>query len=99
MKEMIDIHVVLATVDDMDHWDEQAEDATEKFNELLHYLYAKADDDIEVEQFERIIQHVWEFWSKDQHLVEIDHEDLQDWVDHLLATWDDEDSTDQNDDY
>ncbi|WP_422121168.1 hypothetical protein [Neptunicella marina] len=96
---MIDIHVVLATVEDMDHWDEQAEDATEKFNDMLHYLYDKADDDIEVTQFERIIQHVWEFWSKDQHLVEIDVEDLQDWVDHLLATWDDEDSTGQNDDY
>lgn len=93
MKEMIDIHVVLATAEDMmDDWDEQADDAAERLNEMLHYLYDSVDDDIETQQLENMIQHIWEFWSKDQHLVDIDAEDLQDWVDQLVATWDDVDS-------
>ena len=93
MKEMIDIHVVLATAEDMqDDWEDQADDAAERLNDMLHYLYDSVDDDIETQQLENMIQHIWEFWSKDQHLVDIDAEDLQDWVDQLVATWDDGDS-------
>ncbi|MDN4504209.1 hypothetical protein QX776_17510 [Alteromonadaceae bacterium BrNp21-10] len=99
MKEMIDIHVVLATDEDMQHWDEDADLALERFNDMLHYLYDSVDDDIEMQQLENMIQHIWEFWLKDQHLIDIDAEDLQDWVDQLVATWDDVDSnllTDDN---
>lgn len=90
MKNLIDIHVVLATVDDLDTWEEQAEEATEKLNTILHMLYDRADDDIEVSRLEKLFQHVWENWREDSHLLEIDDLDLLDWVDHLLATWDDE---------
>lgn len=50
MKELVDIHVALATSEDMDVFDEeQAEEAAEQLNIILHMLYDKADDDIEVE--------------------------------------------------
>ncbi|WP_438863704.1 hypothetical protein [Neptunicella sp.] len=98
MKEMIDIHVVLATAEDMQQWEDDAEDVAERFNDMLHYLYNAADEDIETEKLEQIIQHVWEYWSKDQHLIDIDAEDLYDWVDQLLATWDDGDSNSLDDD-
>ncbi|WP_416304850.1 hypothetical protein [Neptunicella sp. SCSIO 80796] len=98
MKEMIDIHVVLATAEDMQQWEDDAEDVAERFNDMLHYLYNAADEDIEIGKLEQIIQHVWEYWSKDQHLIDIDAEDLYDWVDQLLATWDDGDSNSLDDD-
>lgn len=90
MKHLVDIHVVLATAEDFDLWEEQAEDAAEKLNMILHMLYDRADEDIESEKLENLLQHVWENWREDSHLLDIDDVDLRDWVDHLLATWDDE---------
>ncbi|MCC2604375.1 hypothetical protein [Planctobacterium marinum] len=90
MKEFFDIHVVLATAEDMDVFDEeQAEEAAEQLNTILHLLYDKADEDIPVEQLENMVQHVWENWREDADLLSIDAQDLSDWVDQLLATWDD----------
>lgn len=90
MKELVDIHVALATAEDMDVFDEEhAEEAAEQLNMLLHLLYDKSDDDVSVETLEAMIQHVWENWREDQDLLGIDPQDLSDWVDQLLATWDD----------
>lgn len=90
MKNMVDIHVVLATVVDMEYWDEQAEEAADRLNSLLHMLYEKADEDIDSATLENMIQYIWENWREDSHLLDIDEDDLYDWVDQLLATWDDE---------
>jgi predicted ArsR family transcriptional regulator len=90
MKHFVDIHVALATVEDMDYWDEQAEEAADKLNSMLHLLYDHADEDINSESLENMIQYIWENWRQDSHLLDIDEDDLHDWVDQLLATWDDE---------
>ena len=90
MKHFVDIHVALATIDDMDFWEDQAEEATDKFNSMLHLLYDHADDDIDSTSLENMIQYIWENWRQDSHLLDIDDDDLHDWVDQLLATWDDE---------
>ena len=90
MKHMIDIHVTLATVEDMDFWEDQVEEATDRFNSILHMLYEKADEDIDSVSLENMIQYIWENWREDSHLLDIDEDDLFDWVDQLLATWDDE---------
>ena len=89
MKHLVDIHVVLATAEDMEFWDELAEEAADKLNIILHMIYDHADEDIKTERLERIFQYIWENWREDSYLLEIDEVDLQDWVDHLLATWDD----------
>lgn len=90
MKYMVDIHVVLATVDDMEFWDDRAEDACDRLNAILHMLYDKAEEDINSTSLENMIQYIWENWREDAHLLDIDEDDLYDWVDQLLATWDDE---------
>lgn len=90
MKNLIDIHVVLATVEDMDFWDDRVEEATDRFNTILHMLYDQADEDINSTSLENMIQYIWENWREDAHLLDIDEDDLYDWVDQLLATWDDE---------
>ena len=89
MKHLIDIHVVLATPEDMDLWQGQEEEAADKLNTILHMAYDRADEDIKVERLEKILQSIWENWREDSHLLELDEVDLVDWVDHLLATWDD----------
>jgi hypothetical protein len=89
MKHLVDIHVVLATAGDMEQWEEQAEDAADKLNHFLHCLYDKADDDIASTQLERMMQHIWETWSQDTQLMDIDDTDIVDWVDQLLASWED----------
>jgi hypothetical protein len=90
VKELVDIHVALATAEDMDVFDEyEAEEAAEQLNVILHMLYDRVDDDIQVDTLEKMIQHVWENWREDPDLLGIDAQDLSDWVDQLLATWDD----------
>lgn len=90
MKNSIDIHVALATLDDMEIWEDNAEEAMDRFNSLLHMLYDNADEDIETVSLENMIQYIWENWRNDSHLLDIDDDDLFDWVDQLLSTWDDE---------
>ncbi|AWL11885.1 hypothetical protein HMF8227_01410 [Saliniradius amylolyticus] len=96
MKSLIDIHVVLATQDDMQFWDEEAEDAADRLNEMLHYLYQQVDEDIPVPRLELMLQKVWENWHQDPHLIDSDVTELFDWVDHMLATWEDDDSDNLN---
>jgi hypothetical protein len=90
VKHTIDIQVVLATVDDMDFWDERASEAMDRLNTILHMLYDKAHEDINSTSLENMIQYIWENWREDAHLLDIDEVDLYDWVDQLLSTWDDE---------
>lgn len=94
MKHTVDIHVVLATAEDMEFWDDLAEEAADRLNLILHMVYDSADEDIETERLEKLLHYIWENWREDSYLLEIDEVDLQDWVDHLLATWDDEDLND-----
>lgn len=90
MKELVDIQVALATAEDMDVFDEdKMEMAAECLNTILHMLYDSVDDDINASQLERMIQHVWDTWREDSYLLAIDEQDLRDWVDHLIASWDD----------
>ncbi|WP_026374875.1 hypothetical protein [Aestuariibacter salexigens] len=91
MKSLVDIHVVLATASDLeDDWDEQADEAADRLNTILHMAFDRADEDISVTTLENVLQFIWENWRNDKHLLDIDDVDLSDWVDHLLATWDDE---------
>lgn len=88
MKHFIDIHIVLSTPQDMDDVHDSPDDASEKLNTILHMVYDEADDDIASEELENMLSFVWEHWHKDKHLSDIEVDDLVDWVDHLLNTWD-----------
>lgn len=89
MKDLVDIHVVLATADDMEQWEDEAEYAADKLNSFLHILYDKLDDATPVTQIEQMLQHIWEIWSQDTQLVDIDETDIVDWVDQLISSWED----------
>jgi hypothetical protein len=90
MKYNVDIHVVLSTYEDMEDNHDDPDEASERLNFVLHAMYDRADEDIETHRLEQLLQHGWESWQQDKHLLEIDDDELLDWVDHALATWDDE---------
>jgi hypothetical protein len=88
MKHFVDIHVVLSTAEDMDDGHDSPSAASENLNSILHMIYDAADDDIPSQELENILSFAWEYWHQDKHLSDIEVDDLVDWVDHLLNTWD-----------
>ncbi|MGB0216018.1 MAG: hypothetical protein ACPF9E_11255 [Alteromonas oceani] len=94
MKHMVDIQVVLATWQDMEDVFEDPDEAAERLNTVLHMVYDRAEEDIETERLEKLLAHTWSFWHQDDNLLYVNDDDLLDWVDHLLATWDDADNLD-----
>ncbi len=94
MKNMVDIQVVLATWQDMEDVYEEPDEAAECLNTILHMVYDRAEDDIETTRLEQLLAHTWSIWHQDDNLLYVNEDDLLDWVDHLLATWDDADNLD-----
>lgn len=91
MKELIDIHTVLSTPEDMEDNHDNPDEASDALNMILHTIYQNVNDDINIQTLEAMLQKAWEFWHKEQQLTDIDDDDLRDWVDQMLATWDDSD--------
>ncbi|WP_395343084.1 hypothetical protein PN836_002595 [Ningiella sp. W23] len=85
MKQFVDIHTVLSTPDDMDDYHDDAISASEKLNIILHMVYDQADDDIDTAYLEALLEKTWEYWHKDRYLIDIEVDDLLDWVDHLFS--------------
>ncbi len=88
MKEFIDVHVVLSTAEDFEQWDEEAAEASDKFNIIIHTLYNAVSEDIDTNVFEQMVQHVWETWSVDSQILQIEDNDFVCWVDEMLGGWD-----------
>jgi hypothetical protein len=91
MNLLIDVHTVLSTPSDLDDWHDDPEHASEQLNIMLHQVADHCVNDDNAIRFEQLCQQIWEYWYKDRSLSEIDEDDLLDWVDQQLATWDDSD--------
>jgi len=94
MKQNVDIHVVLSTSADFEDYHDDADEASERMNFILHGLYDRAEDDIDTQRLEKLLQYTWETWHLERNLSDLDDDDLLDWVDHTLATWDDAENED-----
>lgn len=92
MKQNVDIHVILATSQDMEDYHDDPYEAAEQLNFILHGIYDRAGDDVDTSWLEKLLHFCWETWHQDPNLSEIDEEELLDWVDQQLATWDDADN-------
>ena len=90
MKHLVDVHILLSTVADMDDLHDDPEAASENLNTALHLIYDNADADIASDALENMLAYAWEHWHQDKHLSVIEVDDLVDWVDHLFNTWDNE---------
>jgi hypothetical protein len=88
MKHFVDIHTILSTAEDMDDIHDEPQAASDRLNEVLHLVYDMSSDDIPSQELENMLSFVWEHWHPDKHLSDIEVDDLVDWVDHLMNTWD-----------
>lgn len=95
MKQLVDIHTLLSTYEDMDDLHEDPEAASEKLNTVLHMVYDNSDEYIAGDVLENMLTYSWEHWHQDRNLSEIEVDDLVDWVDHLLNTWDNDEYLDR----
>jgi len=91
MKHFVDIHTLLSTPDDMEDIQDDPEEASEKLNTILHMVYDATDEDVETEYLERLLTKTWHRWHQDAYLLDIEVDDLADWVDHLMNSSDDSD--------
>ncbi len=92
MKYSVDIQVVLSTPEDMMDVHDDPVEASDRLNFILHAVFDRAEEEIETGRLERILHFSWESWQQDSNLMDIDDDELLDWVDHTLATWDDSDN-------
>lgn len=89
MKELVDIHVILATYEDMiDHHDDP-DAACEAFNTLLHMVFDALPENEPVTNIEQCLHYCWENWSQELQLVDFDDDELQQVVEHILSSWQD----------
>lgn len=96
MKQLVDIHTILSTWHDMEDVHEDPDVASEKLNMILHMVYDNALDDIDTQTLNNMLAYTWKHWHVDRNLADIDEDDLVDWVDHLMANWDDIDAEEES---
>ncbi|ALO34705.1 hypothetical protein CMT41_08245 [Colwellia sp. MT41] len=84
MKEFVVIHDYLVTQELVGDWDGQAEEVTENMNEFYHTMYDLADEDIETELLEQLLDLIWDTWICQDVIVDIETEDIYDWCKHVI---------------
>lgn len=84
MKELVVIHDYLISEAVVGDWDGQEEIVAEKMNELYHTLYDLAEDDIETEILEQLLELVWDAWIGQEMLPDIETDDIYDWCRNVM---------------
>ncbi|WAJ69291.1 hypothetical protein [Catenovulum adriaticum] len=85
MKELISVHHYLVGADDLADWHENNELAADNYNQVIHTVYQMADDDIETEQLEGLLEQVWHALAADEYLSEFEDEsEIMLWVETFL---------------
>jgi hypothetical protein len=85
MKEFVDIHNYMVSVEVVGDWEGQEETVVENLNELYHTLYHLAEEDISSEQLELLLDVVWEHWIGQEELADLQTEEILDWCHYVLA--------------
>lgn len=88
MKEFVIIHDFLVSEEVVGDWDGEEITVAEKVNEFYHTIYLLAEDDIDPEELTSLLNLVWEHWIGNDHLAEIEHDEIYDWSRHLLENRD-----------
>ena len=84
MKEFVVIHDYLVAESIVGDWDGQEEQVTERMNEIYHTLYDLAEEDIEPEVLNQLLELVWETWIGQDVLPDLETDDIYDWCRHVL---------------
>ena len=84
MKEFVVIHDYLFAESIVGEWDGQEDQVTERRNEIYHTLYDLAEEDIEPEVLNQLLELVWETWIGQDVLPDLETDDIYDWCRHML---------------
>ncbi|NQY62753.1 MAG: hypothetical protein HRT38_03335 [Alteromonadaceae bacterium] len=84
MKEFVVIHDFLVAESIVGDWDGQEEQVAERMNEIYHTLYDLAEEDIEPEVLNQLLELVWETWIGQDVLPDLETDDIYDWCRHVL---------------
>ncbi|GAP76434.1 hypothetical protein W04_2983 [Pseudoalteromonas sp. SW0106-04] len=90
MKDLLSVHDYLFAQSDIGDWEGEEEFVTERYNELIHHAWECLDDDLSCERIDEIINGIWEQLRGDTALLDAEHEELMDWVEHYVDSAQDE---------
>lgn len=80
-----DIYAYLVSQQDMVFFDDDAENAADQMNEMLHYVATYMEEDDSLEQLEEVIRRTLFEWIENDELLEIDSDDMQTYILEQLA--------------
>ncbi|WP_019029071.1 hypothetical protein [Colwellia piezophila] len=84
MKEFVVIHDYLVSQEVVGDWDGQGEEVAERMNEFYHTMYDLADEDIETEVLEQLLDLIWDTWIGQEVIADIESDDIYDWCKNVL---------------
>lgn len=65
---------------DVGDWEGEEEVVVERFNDLIYMVWDCLFDDFDCELIDEIINGIWEYFCGDLVFIEVDFEELIDWV-------------------
>ena len=80
MKDLVNIQDFLVTPDELGDWEGDEEIVADKMNELLHYCWSLLPDDTDILLIEQILSSIWDNFRGDTVILDVDIDQLQDWV-------------------
>ncbi|NQZ11505.1 MAG: hypothetical protein HRT35_30505 [Algicola sp.] len=80
MKDLVNIQDFLVTPDELGDWEGDEEIVADKMNELLHYCWSLIPDDTDILLIEQILSSIWDNFRGDTVILDVDIDQLQDWV-------------------
>lgn len=80
-----DIHSYLVTREDAIFFDDDAEEASDQINEMLHHINALRTEDDTTEELEEMVRRTLYDWIEEPALLELSFDDMDEYVQTLMA--------------
>lgn len=85
MKEFIHIQDYLVGPESLEEWHENAELAADNLNHVFHTIYDLADEDIDSDKLNEIIEKAYVLLSQSEDLTDLEIDELSEWVELHLS--------------
>lgn len=87
MKMFLDVRDYFVDAAVFEHFEDEAEHAADAMNVLLDLTFNIFPEEITRLQLEHVFTQLVESWCEDPHLIELDVEDFQEWVNQTIPEW------------
>jgi hypothetical protein len=86
MKEFIHIQDYLVSPETLEPWhQDNPELAADNLNQIFHMIYDRADENMESELLNELIEKAYVLLSQSDDLTELESEEIFEWVEQFLA--------------